>query len=98
MNTIFKLCELAAYFFEALICYFFIQLFFPEKAKGKIRFFLLSGVLLVTVFIADSLHVFPFLVTLWFVLYLHDDGAYLPCRCVLCRFPGELLYSVRLYY
>ena len=32
MNTIFKLCELAAYFFEALICYFFIQLFFPVKS------------------------------------------------------------------
>ena len=34
MNTIFQLCELAAYFLEALICYFFIYLFFPEKAKG----------------------------------------------------------------
>lgn len=88
MNTIFKLCELAAYFFEALICYFFIQLFFPEKAKGKIRFFLLSGVLLVTVFIADSLHVFPFLVTLWFVFYI--------CMTTVLIFHVDVFYAVSL--
>lgn len=88
MNTLFKLCELAAYFFEALICYFFIQLFFPEKAKGKIRFFLLSGVLLVTVFIADSLHVFPFLVTLWFVFYI--------CMTTVLIFHVDVFYAVSL--
>ncbi len=88
MNTIFQLCELAAYFLEALICYFFIQLFFPEKAKGKLSFFLLSAVLLLTVQLADSLHVYPFLVTLWFVFYI--------CMTTVLIFHVDVFYAVSL--
>lgn len=88
MNTVFQFCELAAYFLEALICYFFVQLFFPGKARGKAGFFLLSGVLLVTVQIADSLQVYPFLITLWFVFYI--------CMTTVLIFHIDVFYAVSL--
>lgn len=88
MNAVFQFCELAAYFLEALICYFFVQLFFPGKARGKTGYFLLSGVLLVTVQIADSLQVYPFLITLWFVFYI--------CMTTVLVFHIDVFYAVSL--
>lgn len=70
MSMVFEFTELAASFVEALLCYYFIQLFFPDKARGRLRFFLLSLILLITVQAADSLEIFPFITTLWFVFYI----------------------------
>lgn len=70
MIGIFEMTELAASFVEALLCYCFIQLFFPDQARGRVRFFLLSLVLLITLRAADALEIFSFITTLWFVFYI----------------------------
>ncbi len=70
MNTIFQLCELASLFFGGIDLLFFIQLFFPEKAKGKISFFLLSGVFAGDCFSLRIPCMFSVSRYLWFVFYI----------------------------
>lgn len=88
MNDLFYLGELAANFIEAWICYHFVQLFVPDKVRGKFRFILLSAVLMVTMQAAGQLHVFPFLVTLWFVFYI--------CLTIVMVFRVSVFYAVSL--
>ena len=88
MNAVFEAAELAASFVEALLCYYFIQLFFPEKAKGGLRFFLLSLILLGTVRMAEKLGVYPFITTLWFVFYI--------CLTTVIIFNVDGFYAVSL--
>lgn len=88
MNTVFEAAELAASFVEALLCYYFIQLFFPEKTKGGLRFVFLALILLVTVRAAEKLGVYPFLTTLWFVFYI--------CLTTVIIFNVDGFYAVSL--
>lgn len=88
MNNLFYLGELAANFIEAWICYHFVQMFVPDKVRGKFRFVLLSAVLVVTMQLAGRLQIFPFIVTLWFVFYI--------CLTIVMVFRVSVFYAVSL--
>ena len=88
MNQLFLVGEMAADFIEALLCYYFIGLFVPEKIKGRFRFLALSLILLCSLKAADHFQVFSLIRTLWFVFYI--------CVTSVLVFQVDTFYAVSL--
>ena len=88
MSQLFLAGEMAADFMEALLCYYFINLFVPQKIKGRIRFVILSAILLITMQAADHFQIFPLISTLWFVFYI--------CMTSVLVFQVDTFYSISL--
>lgn len=88
MSQLFLAGEMAADFVEALLCYYFINLFVPQKIKGRIRFVILSAILLITMQAADHFQIFPLISTLWFVFYI--------CMTSVLVFQVDTFYSISL--